>query len=251
VAVPQALRTEPNLYLTIGMETSFIAPYLGAGAGLINFSGGYALGPTGANGARISALIGRYAPHVRVLIRGARLYENEEKGESRRAQVDTALERFHLRVDTSACETITLTDPSPDPIRAAESSTPVAETPGDTFSLVSCHLIPDSADHTAQIAQQLAADVVLDRLEDACPKIFQPRRPLSEHRGRSWVRYYGNTDVSAWVSDGWVKFYQSQRGTFRVFVGRDSDWARAPQRVSCGRRDGLYFAKVLGSNGQP
>jgi hypothetical protein len=252
MTVPETLRTEPSLYLTVGMQSdSFVAPYLARGAGLINFSGGYTLGPTGANGARISALIGRYAPHVRVLVRGVKLYEDKEKGEPRRAQVDIALERFHLRVDTSDCGTITMKDPSPEPILASEASASVAQTPDDTLYLVSCHLIPDSADHSAQIDQQLAADIVLDRLEDACPKLFQPRRPLSEHRGRAWARYYGNTDLSAWVSDGSVKFYQSQRATFRVFVGRESDWAKAPLRISCGRRDGIYFAKVLDSHEGP
>jgi hypothetical protein len=246
VAVPEKLRTEPSLYLTVGMQSnSFVAPYLARGAGLINFSGGYTLGPTGANGARVSALIGRYAPHLRVLIHGEKLYDGKEKGEPRRAQVDIALERFDLRVDTSDCETITIEDPLPEPILGP--STAGAHTPGDTLYLVSCHLVPDGADHSAQIAQQLAADVVLDRLEDACPKLFQPRRLLSEHRGKAWARYYGNTDLSAWVSDGWVKFYQSQRATFRVFVGRESDWARSPLRISCGRQDGIYFAKVLDS----
>jgi hypothetical protein len=249
VAVPETLRTEPSLYLTVGLQSnSFVAPYLARGAGMINFADGYALGPTGANGARVSALIGRYAPHVRVLVRGAKLYEDGEKGEPRRAQVDIALERFDLRVDTSDCETITMKDPPSEPILALEASTPVAQTRADTLDLVSCHLIPDGADHSAQIAQQLAADVVLDRLEDACPKIFQPRRLLSEHHGRAWARYYSNTDVSAWVSDGWVKFYQSHRETFRIFVGRESDWAKAPLRISCGRQNGVYFAKVLDSN---
>jgi hypothetical protein len=252
VAVPKTLRSEPDLYLTVGMQSnSFIAPYLASGAGLINFSGSYALGPDGANGARISALISRYTPHVRVLIRGAKVRENTERGEPRRAQVDMALERFDLRVDTNDCETIAVTDAPSEPIPASESSTPAAQMRADATSLVSCRVIADSADHSARIARQLAADVVLDRLEDACPKLFQPRRPVTEHRGSGWIRYYGDTDLWAWVSQGWVKMYQSQRGTFRIFIGRESDWARAPQRVSCGRRDGLYFAKVLESNGQP
>jgi hypothetical protein len=232
VAVPERLRTEPNLYLTIGMQSnSFIAPYLAAAAGLINISGSYALGPNGANGARISALIRRYAPRVRVLMRGAKVYESNESGEPSRAQVDMALERFDLRVDTSDCETMTLKDPA--------------------SYLVTCRVIPDGADRAARIGRQHAADVVLDRLEDACPKLFQPRRPLTEHRGSGWIRYYGNTDLWAWVSQGGVKFYQSQRGSFRIFVGRESDWASAPLRVSCGRRDGIYFAKVLESNTPP
>jgi hypothetical protein len=232
VTVPGKIQTEPSLYLTIGMQSnSFVAPYLAPGSGLINFSGSYALGPDGANGARVEALIGRYAPHLRVLIRGAKLYENDEPDEPRRAQVDLALERFDLRVDTSDCETIALQRPS-------------------SF-LVSCRVVPDSADHAARMARQRAADVVLDRLEDACPKLFQPRRPFTEHRGGSWIRYYGNTDLWAWVSQGGVKFYQSQRGSFRIYVGREADWAKEPLRLSCGRRDGIYGAKVLESSTQP
>jgi hypothetical protein len=252
VAVPETLRTEPSLHLTIGSQSnSFIAPYLPSGAGLINFSGGYSLGPAGLSGARVSALIGRYAPHVRVLIRGAKLYGDNEKGVPQRAEVDAALERFDLRVDTSDCKTITMKDPPSEPILASENPTSVAQSPTDTLYLLSCHLIPDGADHSAQVARQLAADVVLDRLEDACPKLFQPRRPLSEHRGSAWVRFYANTDLTAWVSGGWVKFYQSQRETFRQFVGRENDWARAPLRIACGRRNGIYFAKVLDSNEGP
>jgi hypothetical protein len=133
IAVPERLRTESNLYLTIGMQSnSFIAPYLARGAGLINFSGSYALGSMGANGARISALIGRYASRVRVLTRGAKLYENNERGEPSRAQVDMALERFDLRVDTRDCETITLKGP--------------------VSYLMSCRVIADGADHSARIA---------------------------------------------------------------------------------------------------
>ena len=44
VAVPAKLKSEANLYLTIGAQTnSFIAPYLAPGAGMINFSGLYTL----------------------------------------------------------------------------------------------------------------------------------------------------------------------------------------------------------------
>jgi hypothetical protein len=251
VVMPEKLRTEPSLYLAIGMQSnSFVAPYLAKGTGLINFSGSYALGPTGANGARISALISRYSPHLRVLIRGAKLHEDEEKSEPSRSQVDIALERFGLHVDTSDCETISVNGLSAEPVFALDASIPVAQATETTY-LVTCQVVHDSADHTVVATQQLEADLVLDRLEDACPRLFQPRRPLSEHRGRGWVRYYGNTDLWAWVSDGWVKFYQSQRGQGRIFVGRESDWAKAPLRITCGRRGGIYFAKMLDLSEEP
>ena len=83
IEVPKKLTTEPSLYLTVGAQSnSFIAPFLASGSGLVNFSGGYAFGPEGANGARIQALIRRYTPHLRVLWGGAQ------------PQVDSALSRL-------------------------------------------------------------------------------------------------------------------------------------------------------------
>jgi hypothetical protein len=252
VNVPEKLRTEPNLYFTEGTQSnSFIAPYLATNSGLINFSGSYALGPTGANGAHIAALIGRYGPHIRVLIRGEKLYDEGEDGEPRRSQVDMPLARFGMRTDAGDCDTITVKGVPSDPVLALDTSTPLARSATDTTFLLSCRLVHDSQAYSAEIAQQRAADLVLDRLEDACPKLFQPRRPLSEHRGRGWIRYYANTDLWAWVSDGWVKYYQAQRGKGRAFVGREESWARAPLRITCGRQGGIYSANVVDSNEQP
>jgi len=30
-----------------------------------------------------------------------------------------------------------------------------------------------------------------------------------------------------------------------IYLGREIDWATAPPRLDCGRRNGKYFAKVL------
>ena len=79
IAVPARLKSEPNLYLTMGTPTnSFVAPYLSPGAGLVNFIGQYTLGPDGANGARIASLVNQFAPNIRMLIRGQRLYRKDE-----------------------------------------------------------------------------------------------------------------------------------------------------------------------------
>jgi hypothetical protein len=252
IAVPEKLSTEPNLYLTIGVQSnSFIAPFMAGGSGLVNFSGGYALGPGGANGSRIKALISQFSPHLRVLLNGARLYEDAERREPRRSQVDAALERFGLRADASDCATITVHGLPPPLEITIKRSEPIEPQSRDTTYLVSCHLVPDSVDHSAQIARQRAADLVLDRLEDACPELFQPRRLLSEHNGNAWQRLYMNTDLTAWVSHGWVKFHNSVAADQMVYVGREGDWAKTPLRLACGRRDGHYFAQVLESKEEP
>ena len=60
-----------------------------------------------------------------------------------------------------------------------------------------------------------------------------------------WQRVYLNTDITAWVSRGWVKFLNPVSGDGPIFVGSQDDWTRAPLRVACGRREGHDFARVV------
>jgi hypothetical protein len=237
VEVPEKLATEPNLYLTMGAKSSsYLAPYVAKGAGFINFTGAYALGATGANGERAEALIHRYAPHLRFLAEGARLYADLTHLPNV-SDVDGALARFGLRADASDCTTITVANSKPEEKR-----------PPYTTYLVSCRAVPDTTERSAQTARQQAVDPVLDRLEDACPDLFQPRRPLTEYRNHRWQRVYLNTDITAWVSRGWVKFYNPVSADGPIFLGPESDWVEAPLRVACGRRNGHDFARVLAKN---
>lgn len=245
VAVPDRLAREPNLYLSAGAATdSFLAAFLAPGSGFVNFSGGYAL-TSEANRARVDALIRRYEPRMRILTRGSRLYRDEERRLPTLAGLDDALWRFGLRVDSGNCSTITVYGLPHDLEVTVKGSMPFEWGPRNNTDLVTCRVIPDSRDHSAQIARERAVDLVLDRLEDACPQLFQPRRPGTEQERGVWRRVYINTDLTAWVSHGWVKFQDPTRGDGLVLVGRESDWANAPPRLICGRHDGHFFAKVL------
>lgn len=248
VKVPERLATEPNLYLTVGVQSnSFIAPFLAAGSGLVNFSGGYALGPEGANGVRIEALIRRYAPHLRVLWHGALSQSDDEQRKPRQSAVDDALARFGLRLNMSDCATIIVHGLPPEPEITFNSSEPIEQQTRDTSYLASCQVVPDNTDRSAQIAREHAVDLVLDRVEDACPELFQPRRLRTEHYREIWRRLYINTDLVVLISHGSVKFFNPVRGGQMIYLGLESDWARAPQPLVCGRRDGRYFANVLKS----
>ncbi len=248
IEVPASLRTEPALYLTLGIQSdSFIAPYLAKDAAFIDFSGGYSLTDTGANGAQVEALIQKHAPHLRMLTRGKRLYADGERRAPSLSQVNAALARFSLRVDTADCARITVHGLPPDLEPVFATSAKFEPQSKDTTYMVSCRVVPDSADRSAEIAGQKEADLVLDRLEDACPQLFQPRRGPTDTRGPISKRLYMNTDVVAWVSLGWVKFQEPLRGDDMVVLGRESDWLKAPPPLACGRLQGHYFARVLDS----
>jgi hypothetical protein len=252
IAMPAKLASEPNLYLTMGAQTnSFIAPYLAPGAGMINFSGGYTLGPEGANGARIEALINRYAPNIRILIRGERLYRIDERRTPNRTQIDSALGPFGLHVDESDCATVTVHGLPRDLDFTMATSQPAVPQLRDTTYLVSCRVAPDNADYSAQMPARRDADLALDHLEDACPALFQPRRLRTEYSGDGGLRRYLNTDLTAWVSHGGVKFLQPSVGGDVVYLGREDDWTKAPIQIRCGRRNGRYFASLLQSAERP
>ncbi len=252
ITVPARLKSEPNLYLTMGTPTnSFVAPYLSPSSGLINFIGLYTLGPEGANGARIASLVDQFAPNVRVLIRGERLYPKEERRSPSAAQIDEALRPFSLRVDESDCATITVHGLPPDVEIIMATSQPAEPPSLDTTYLLTCRVTPDKTDYSAQIPAHRNVDLALDHLEDACPALFQPRRPRTEYSGDSGIRRYMGSDLKAWVSNGRVKFLQPMVGGDVIYVGPENEWAKAPIQLQCGRRNGRYFARPVNSTGAP
>ena len=240
VSVPAALTRYPTLYLMVEVRSNaFLAPYLPPDAGLIDLSGSYPLEATGPNGRRVKALIERYAPHVRFLVTGERLRADAERRSPSVSEINSTVQAYGLQADASDCAKIAVRGIASDP----EAGTGL---PSPLF-LVSCALVPDHADHTGDLARERTANLVLDRLEDACPDLFRPRRSPTGRYRFMWRRIYLNTDLVAWVSKNEVKFFDPLRGDDTVYLGSESDWAQAPRRLVCGRRGGHYFARVLGS----
>jgi Glycosyltransferase family 87 len=253
VEIPEKLASQPNLYLSLGMlSNSYIAPFLPKESGMVNFAGGYPLGPVGATASHLRAMIARSAPHLRVLVSGDRIHEDSESRAPRQSDVDDTLRAYGLRVDMSDCETITVRGLRPMVWRPLGSSLagPVIPSTGKlryTNHLASCHLMADTSDRSQETAARRAVDIVLNRLEDACPALFQPPRPQTEYVNHVWMRSYGATDLQAWIADGQVKFIDPTRGVHEIFVGREEAWARAPLALECGRRHGIYYARVVQS----
>jgi hypothetical protein len=260
VRLPAALPRTPALYLSYGVQSNaFIVPFLPRGSGFVNIAGDYPLPPHGANGAAVAALIRRYAPHLRVLARDTRARNKHLPVISGIAAAEDALRPFGLAPVMNRCATIEVPDEGRQNLvfvhtqlqgkQTAAKPVPDREVrESSTGYLTTCPVVPHAFRNAGLARGESDASRVLDRLEDACPELFQPARALTQFYGdpthQIWARRYLNTNLTAWVSRGWVQFVDPLRGGPASFIGPVSAFEGKRLRIDCGRRGERYFAKV-------
>ena len=194
----------------------------------------------------------RYAPRLRVLWRATQS-EAANLPHDYRFPVNDSLARFSLRVDPSDCSKIVVQGLPPEMeinfegLPSTRTVKPSAKTQPETSYLISCHIVPDDSNRLKETDRERAVDEVFDRVEDACPALFQPRRLRTEHVRDVWHRVYVNTDIVLVSINGSIKFMNPPHSESLISLGPESDWAKAPLRLACGRRNGAYFADVLKS----
>lgn len=260
VSVPAALQRKPDLYFILGEESeSFIAPFVAKGAGFVNLDGDYVLGPAGANGARILALIHRYSGHIRIGVMASEFMLSPVKHLPDVAHANDALAPFGLRADTADCSTITVRDmrfpwrkvlPGTLPMKLPQIKTALLRVPQSRAGyLVTCRVVPDPSSRVTLAKAQREPDLAFDRLEGECPDLFQPRHPVTQafgdaQSGYIWMRKYPATDLTAVIVSGSLRLADGTRGGRPDILGSESDWAKGAVPVACGRHGEHYYAKV-------
>ena len=253
VLVPSKLKSRADLYFMIGGQSnSYIIPDMPRASGFINLDGFYELGATGANGAHIKTLIQRFAPHLRAIWSDRSAGAIERTDASIFEPANDALEPFGLRVDPGRCAIIVIHGVHT-VLRVRSSDRPSANSTTrdkDTKRLITCHVTRDPR-AMVSLPGQRKADAAFDHLEDACPVLFQPRRPADAVMGDSksgyiFIRKYTGSAVHAWVAHGVVRFQKLAPGGREEDAGSEAFWARTLPRVACGwQRAG--FLRVLRS----
>jgi len=256
VRVPAAVASRPALYFSVDVQSnSFVVPYLPAGSGFINVEGDYVLAADGVNRARVRELIRRFSPHLRVLVLDSRVDAERDSDVPHLDDVNDAVEPFGLKVDSGTCSRI-VTRAAPKPkqeiVTVGRAQPRLPASAWYTRYLVTCRLVADTAPQEVLASRDPAKNLVLDRLEDACPTLFQPRRTATyitggDVRDYFWVRRYSNTDVVAWVHHGKVGFEKLiGQGRYRVMnAGSELAWERSPLQVACSRGIDSDFLRVL------
>src|SRR6185437_1917244 len=163
-----------------------------------------------------------------------------------------ALQPFGLRAESGSCANIEVADiKGSSVVPAVELRRLPRYADYSTLYLVTCRVVaaaPTRRDPQLA-AERAAADAVFDHLEDACPELFQPARTVTRNYSTAqeqvWMRRYAATSLAAIIGPTYLLIKSDDRPGAPVFLGRESDWVRAPQPLACGRSNGRYWAKLL------
>jgi Glycosyltransferase family 87 len=233
VQVPDRYRNEPYLHLSAAfLSGSVLVPYLHPRSGLINITGFTVIGPGGPGGTRAQAMIERNLARVRLL---TPLPSGMSEPTAVRNFADAhagLVRRYGLRIDSVDCDILSVEGNLRGSIRR----------PGDPPRSPWTHFASCRLEHAPGEAARFArevreVDVIFDRVEDACPNLFQPRRPLTEQRPH-WVRLYNaGTEMQLWIDSGRVKYFLpvARKGE-PIDIGAAEDWARGPLPIDCSRK---------------
>lgn len=228
----------------------------------MNLDGDYVLGPDGANGAHINALIRRYSNHIRVAALESEFTFAVRRGLPDLVHVDDTLAPFGLRADNGDCSTIIIHNvrhrwhevlPGTLPVRIPQLDGRVLRVPVSPDGYLEvCRVVSDPGAATILEQAEQVPNLVFDRIEDACPGLFQPRRPLTEaygdrQAGYRWIRKYPGTNLSTFIVHGSVELVDGARGGRAAYLGSESAWARSPLPLACGRHGELYYAHLIRS----
>jgi hypothetical protein len=241
VDVPDELKTSPALLLSVGMgSNTVVLPRLHPDSGLVTIGGQVPLSPGMPGHARVEALIERHGERVRILTPTT---DTVRKGQVLAPMIPPATfhaaSRWGYRINAADCPVITVHVASNEvwlrrmfaAVGAAMSSQPVrAEASPDHYELLACALVADAQARQRHVQETAPVERVFDQLEDLCPATFRPARVATERLGPSaWTRYYGITDVTAFVRGGRVQ-YSDSRGSLlvprNVNLGNLEDWQR-------------------------
>lgn len=230
--IPPRLQTEPYLYLPMDLQSqSFLLPSLALGSSFMGMAGG--ITTEGAGGRRARALIDANLARLRMLKLVQAIEPDGRPVAPSATTFDYPLRQFGLRVDTGDCDYISYKGNADVIERAGPRSGPRDQVYLYTCRVVAASVLPEEVSERKSIA-----DLVLDRVEDACPELFPPRGE-SLRNGAIWHRKYG--DVVIWVNDeGFVRFADLVRGGGDfVALGREEDWVKLPRKLTCWRSRGL------------
>ncbi|MGE0315629.1 MAG: hypothetical protein AB7P21_28790 [Lautropia sp.] len=237
VSVPEPLSRTPYLYIVADVQApGFLLPFLAPGSGMVNIGGFNAIAPASPGGDRVAGMIDRRAAALRVLVGVRRAPLHALRADGVFADIDRRIGRFGLRVDDGDCETIDFRRGADAAAAAPAAGAGDAGAPGvslEASRYLACRAIAGAVGAAAAGIAPAALERAFDRIEDACPRVFQPRRSVTVPTGASWSRLYANTDVRLWATGDRIVHQDVFRGGALHDAGRIADWQTGAPAIEC------------------
>lgn len=236
VSMPERLKVEPYLYISIGGNSNaYIVPSLARDSSFTNPIGQYSVDFEGPGGARLSELLRRYRGRIRIISQ-AEPADSPTRFEAWIRSADTIVARLGFTVDSSDCLMITTAGPHWHLGRDARSRQASAPS---TNALRTCRLKERRYAHAKERARMTR---IAQEITEWCPKLFRSPHVVLEQIPEGWYASYVSTDTTLLITDKIVLHQPRTAGD--VFLGTVRDWEenRRPECASIPER----FRKSFG-----
>jgi len=235
---PSRYRDEPYLFLSSSfLSGSAFLPKWHPQSGMMSISGFYAIGPGRPGWERAQKLIARNGGRLRILQHLPPGFGAGRGLPGPIADLDPFVQRFGLEVDASDCDYIRLQSNLQDAARTDPASR--------WTNWVTCRLrpAPEAAERYEREVREV--DPIFDRIEDVCPNLFHPPRPLTE-RYPNWTRLYNlGSEIQLWMNGGRIFYRAPLLGGDPVDIGSVEAWSIGPQPIDCQKKFNPAFGGLL------
>lgn len=222
VSIPQRLRKQPFLYVSVGGNAnSYLFPFLAPGSAFTNPIGQVSIDLEGPGGARLQQLLKRHGERIRVIALTPDT-DNTNGFPLWTANVGALIGRLGYAIDSSDCETITAAGIS------YEAGQDFDNSDIDVRRFRTCHLIPKKYD---QAEERKRVQKIANEIARWCPKLFQPYYSVAEQQVGGWVVGYPGTDMILAIRGDQILATQL-RTTADIYLGTLASWEEG-RRPDC------------------
>lgn len=227
-SVPQRLKTEPYLYISIGSSSnSYIAPFLAPDSAFTNPIGQLSFDLDGPGGARLRQLFAQYKGRTRILILAS--IPNEPSGfvlsKAWEESANSMLSRLGFVVNPTDCLMITSSG------LQREAGSDFAAPDSHVRQLATCTLSERALDKD-ELERRAEARRIFEEIVHWCPGLFKPDYTVVEHTPRGWFSSYADSD-SMLRLEGDRVFLTQPHTSAEIALGKPADWTASGPRPGC------------------
>jgi hypothetical protein len=224
--VPATLRDEPNLYLSVGMQShTFLAPFFHHASRFVSVAGQTSVELDSPAGEKLRSLMNTHEGRIRVLTGvSASIADSAESRERFAGQLlNHLLRRLGMATDPAGCEVISSAR-SPGKVLNSRGELPVR-----TYYMMACALKPIPPDADFEKGRQEAKHI-MNAVQETCARLLKPRSDAVDRVPGAFVRRFIGTEFDLLVTDAGQVYASQVRTPVDYRLGTRDDWVEGVRK---------------------